>query len=40
MSAEELKGQVLHKGLTIDPMIKSINEFKKAAIQINDEIKV
>ncbi|KAG6428640.1 hypothetical protein SASPL_112893 [Salvia splendens] len=37
--AEELKGQVLHKGLTVVPMIKSIDEFKKAAIQINDEIK-
>ncbi|KAG6431736.1 hypothetical protein SASPL_109819 [Salvia splendens] len=39
VSAEELKGQVLHRSLTIVPMIKSINEFKKAAIQINDEKK-
>ncbi|KAL1547696.1 Lysosome-associated membrane glycoprotein 1 [Salvia divinorum] len=38
-SAEELKGQVLHKSLTLVPMFKSINEFKKAAAHINDEIK-
>lgn len=37
---EELKGQVLHRGLTLVPMINSINEFEKAAIQINDEIEV
>ncbi|KAH6817148.1 Peptidase M28 family protein [Perilla frutescens var. frutescens] len=36
---EELKDRVLNRGLTLVPMIKSINEFKKAVIQINDEIK-
>lgn len=39
-NVEELKGQVLNRGLTLAPLIKSINEFKRAATQINDEIKV
>ncbi|XP_057765063.1 LOW QUALITY PROTEIN: probable glutamate carboxypeptidase LAMP1 [Salvia miltiorrhiza] len=38
-SVKQLEGQVLHRGLTLVPMINSINEFKKAAIHINDEIK-
>ncbi|KAL8489706.1 hypothetical protein ACS0TY_025555 [Phlomoides rotata] len=38
-SAEDLRSQVLNRGITLLPLVNSINELEKAAIKINDEIK-
>lgn len=38
-SAEDLKGELVNKGLTLAPLLKSINELKEAAIKIGDERK-
>ncbi|KAK6136594.1 hypothetical protein DH2020_029664 [Rehmannia glutinosa] len=38
-SAEDLKGEVLNGGVTLVPLLKSINDLEKAAIKINDERK-
>ncbi|KAL2500958.1 Peptidase M28 family protein [Forsythia ovata] len=38
-SAEDLKGGLLNKGITLTPLLKSINELKEAAIKIGDERK-
>ncbi|KAK4483639.1 hypothetical protein RD792_010840 [Penstemon davidsonii] len=37
--AEDLKGEILNISLTLVPLFNSINELKKAAIKINDEMK-
>ncbi|PIN14330.1 Transferrin receptor and related proteins containing the protease-associated (PA) domain [Handroanthus impetiginosus] len=38
-SAEDLKSEVSNRGITLVPLLKSINELEKAAIKINAEIK-